>query len=161
MRMRGRLSSRATVQGDIYRSGGGSTISITPTYNSGTKIADYNIDGTEGEIYIPTSEPHIDTLLDETNGVAIERSYTFLNNRKLSDYDAIEIIIATKENVSGGLGYDHWYMSTRSILDYPVINYGAYGNRWLYGTFTNTTFVQNNTSGDQWPYVYRIYGIKY
>lgn len=162
MDLQGRLSTPPNIEGEIYRGvGGGSTVSITPTYNSGTKIADYNIDGDEGEIYIPTSESHIDILLNETNGVNIETPYTFLNNRRLSDYDAIEIIIATKENVSGGLGYDHWYMSTRSILDYPVINYGAYGNRWFYGTFTDTTFIQNNASGDQWPYVYIIYGIKY
>lgn len=34
--------------------GGGSTISITPTLSSGTKIADYEIDGDEGSLYAPS-----------------------------------------------------------------------------------------------------------
>ena len=33
--------------------GGGSTVSITPTLQSGTKIADYEIDGNAGELYAP------------------------------------------------------------------------------------------------------------
>jgi hypothetical protein len=33
--------------------GGGSEVSITPTLQSGTKIADYEIDGVTGEIYAP------------------------------------------------------------------------------------------------------------
>lgn len=33
--------------------GGGSTVTITPTLSSGTKIADFEIDGTEGELYAP------------------------------------------------------------------------------------------------------------
>lgn len=34
--------------------GGGSTISITPTLSSGTKIADYEIDGVQGSLYAPS-----------------------------------------------------------------------------------------------------------
>lgn len=34
--------------------GSGSTVSITPTLSSGTKIADYDIDGNSGELYAPT-----------------------------------------------------------------------------------------------------------
>lgn len=33
--------------------GGGSTVSITPTLSTGTKIADYSIDGTGGSLYAP------------------------------------------------------------------------------------------------------------
>lgn len=33
--------------------GGGSTVSITPTLSSGTKIADYSINGVGGELYAP------------------------------------------------------------------------------------------------------------
>lgn len=32
---------------------GGSTVTITPTISTGTKIADYSIDGTSGELYAP------------------------------------------------------------------------------------------------------------
>lgn len=33
---------------------GGSTVTITPALQSGTKVADYSIDGTEGSLYAPT-----------------------------------------------------------------------------------------------------------
>ena len=35
-------------------SGGGSNVSITPTLSTGTKIADFEIDGESGELYAPT-----------------------------------------------------------------------------------------------------------
>lgn len=34
--------------------GGGSDVSITPTLQSGTKIAEYEVDGVQGELYAPT-----------------------------------------------------------------------------------------------------------
>ena len=55
---------------------GGSTVTITPVLESGTKVADFEIDGSEGSIFIPDSSwtkktvsltnaelNHIDTLL--------------------------------------------------------------------------------------------------
>lgn len=55
MGIRCELSSSGNMRGNMYRGvGGGSTVEIEPTYNSGTKIADYSIDGESGEIYIPT-----------------------------------------------------------------------------------------------------------
>ena len=40
---------------DVMGSGsGGSTVSITPTLSTGTKIADFEIDGESGELYAPT-----------------------------------------------------------------------------------------------------------
>lgn len=55
MGIRCNLSTSGNMRGNMYRGvGGGSTVEITPTYNSGTKIADYSIDGEEGEIYTPT-----------------------------------------------------------------------------------------------------------
>lgn len=35
--------------------GGGSTVTITPTLSSGTKVADYSINGEEGALYAPGS----------------------------------------------------------------------------------------------------------
>lgn len=35
---------------------GGSTVTITPAYNSGLKVADYSIDGVSGSIYYPLSD---------------------------------------------------------------------------------------------------------
>ena len=42
--------------------GGGSVVSITPTLESGTKIADYSINGSEGELYAPTPSAGSTTL---------------------------------------------------------------------------------------------------
>lgn len=39
----------------ISSGGGGSTVTITPSLQSGTKVADYSIDGTSGAIYAPPS----------------------------------------------------------------------------------------------------------
>lgn len=36
--------------------GGGSTVTITPTLSTGTKIADYNIDGEDGALYAPQED---------------------------------------------------------------------------------------------------------
>ena len=102
----------------------------------------------------------IDILLNESSGVTVGTTYTFLNDRKLSDYNFIELLIATSENISSDLGYDRWFMTTSELTSNPRINYGAYGQRWFYGEFTDTTFTQLNTSGDQYPYVYKIVGVK-
>ena len=84
--MRGRLSSKATVEGDIYRSGGGggSTVEITPVYNTGTKIADYTIDGEEGTIYIPNG---IYDVLWTNGGTTNPSSISLSHN--LNDYDFV------------------------------------------------------------------------
>jgi hypothetical protein len=37
----------------VYGGGGGSTVTITPTLSTGTKIADFSIDGQNGELYAP------------------------------------------------------------------------------------------------------------
>ncbi len=52
--IRGNLSSVGRLSGRLAV-GGGSDVIITPTYDSGTKIADYSIDGEEDEIYIPVT----------------------------------------------------------------------------------------------------------
>lgn len=64
-RMRGNLSTQGRLRGNLYRSGGGSSVTIDPVYNTGIKIADYNIDGEPGELFIP-DYPVIDDLSDMT-----------------------------------------------------------------------------------------------
>jgi len=50
--------TKLQVGSDIYNipsgGGGGSTVSITPTLQSGTKVADYEIDQQQGTLYAPT-----------------------------------------------------------------------------------------------------------
>lgn len=55
--MQASIDFDGTLTGSIAGGGGGgSDVSITPTYNQGTKIADYSIDGNEGAIYTPEIE---------------------------------------------------------------------------------------------------------
>lgn len=55
--MQASIDFDGTLTGSIAGGGGGgSDVSITPTYNQGTKIADYSIDGNEGAIYTPQIE---------------------------------------------------------------------------------------------------------
>lgn len=55
--MQASIDFDGTLTGSIAGGGGGgSDVSITPTYNQGKKIADYSIDGNEGAIYTPEIE---------------------------------------------------------------------------------------------------------
>ena len=72
------MEMTGSVSGMIELLGGGSNVSITPTLAAGTKIADYEIDSTPGELYAPTPEALTASApLDITNGVI---------NIDLSDY---------------------------------------------------------------------------
>ena len=64
MGIRCNLSTSGNMRGNMYRGvgGGGTVVEITPTLTSGTKIADYSLDGVEGELYAPI----IDNLYDMT-----------------------------------------------------------------------------------------------
>ena len=53
--MQGNIDFSGTLSGSIAGGGsGGSEVTITPTLQSGTKIADYTIDETSGSLYAPT-----------------------------------------------------------------------------------------------------------
>lgn len=75
-RIRGNLSTQGRLRGNLYRSGGGSSITIDPVYNSGIKIADYNIDGEGGEIYIPIQE-NIEVVDITAGNDTATRTFTF------------------------------------------------------------------------------------
>lgn len=49
----GAIMYRDKVYGAGGSGGGGSTVTITPTLSTGTKIANFEIDGTSGELYAP------------------------------------------------------------------------------------------------------------
>ena len=51
--MDGSINFNGTLSGSIAGGGGGSEVTITPTLQSGAKVADYTIDDTSGEIYAP------------------------------------------------------------------------------------------------------------
>jgi len=93
--MQASIDFDGTLTGSIAGGGGGgSDVSITPTYNQGTKIADYSIDGNEGAIYAP--EIVINKYINdgvkicEINGVEIfTPSCSYINT--LSDVNVEQI----------------------------------------------------------------------
>lgn len=86
--MQGTISFDGTLSGSIAGGGGGgSEVTITPTLSSGTKIADYEIDGTPGELYAPTPES-----LSATSPLSISSGVISID---LSDYDTTTEIAAT------------------------------------------------------------------
>lgn len=93
--MNGSINFDGTLSGSIAGGGGGggSEVSITPVLTEGTKIADYSIDSTAGELYAPESGDTVevtptlnmgDKVADiEVNGVnkaLYSQSYGYANN---------------------------------------------------------------------------------
>lgn len=96
--------------------GGGSTVSITPTLQSGTKIADFEIDGDAGELYAPAGgggagvvTPLWSGTLSTQGGTAtLSQSYKNFNiliikwsAQANTDYYQDNIVIPTAEIVNG------------------------------------------------------------
>lgn len=82
------LTTSGNMRGNMYKGvGGGSNVTITPTYTSGTKIADYSIDGEEGEIYIPNYPQYTESVLYTYSG---NTRQTILNlSDSITNYDAL------------------------------------------------------------------------
>lgn len=95
-----------SVAGNIqFESIGGSTVTITPTLESGTKIADFTIDETSGVLYAPTPESPIEysaganIQISEENVIsATDTTYTAGNNITIEN----NVISASGES---GLNY--------------------------------------------------------
>lgn len=65
--MQGTIAFDGTLSGSIAGGGGGgSEVTITPVLTEGTKIADYEIDGTPGELYAPDPEALPGTIVTKT-----------------------------------------------------------------------------------------------
>ena len=168
MKMRGRLLSKATIQGDIYKSGGGgSTVEITPVYKTGTKIADYTIDGESGEIYTPnisiktlytrqfnTNNPSIITLSESFNNFDFILFY-FTKRDDGSYYDYLPIQYFTTDVLNDAL---NGAMVGRT----NVLNISGWQpiDQYVRITVTNETtlnIVRNNNS----LLIHKISGIKF
>lgn len=67
--MQGFIDFDGTLSGNITGGGGGgSEVTITPTLQNGTKIADYTIDETTGELYAPTPPSVPDHIVTDIYG---------------------------------------------------------------------------------------------
>lgn len=74
--------------------GGGSEVTITPTISTGTKIADYSIDGTTGELYAPSGGG---------GGSTVVITPTVSTGTKIADY-SIDGVSGALYAPSGGSG---------------------------------------------------------
>ena len=81
--------------------GGGSTVTITPTLSTGTKIADYSIDGSTGALFAPNGSGGASALSDLT-----DVTLTSPTNGQALVYDATNQIWVNGD-VSGGGGTAH------------------------------------------------------
>lgn len=109
--IRGNLSTTGRLRANLAV-GGGSEVTITPTYNSGTKIADYSIDGEEGEIYIPVTYNVVSLYHNET--ATNENIVTLLQSFKNFD-DIILIVTRNADNTT-------YKMQYRYNTDYINVN---------------------------------------
>lgn len=87
----GTLHSIGVLRGGLNNGGGGSVVEITPTTNTGQKIADYSIDGVAGELYngvTPDAGFTVTDLWDNDSALGVG-TYTMLDS--IDNYDMLEI----------------------------------------------------------------------
>lgn len=159
MGIRCNLSTSRNMRGDMYRSGGGgSVVTIDPVYNSGTKIADYSIDGEDGEIYIPQSS-YSETTLYTNDGVTNPSTITLSDS--IHNYDNVYfILVRTFDGVPDSI-LNTSYLTSIVSIDYIFNLLGWSGNNEfvLYKLTNNTTLTKHLEGG--YLYVKSIVGIKY
>lgn len=136
--IRGNLSTSGRLRANLAV-GGGSEVTITPTYNSGTKIADYSIDGEPGAIYIPNDEITIETLY--TSPFNTNNPATITLSESFNNFDFI-LLYLTKRDDNSYYDYLPTQCFTTDIL-----------NDALNGAMTGRTNVLNISGwqpGDQY-----------
>lgn len=161
------LSTQGNMRGNMYRSGGGGTVvTIDPVYNSGIKIADYSIDGEEGDIYIPTiSITNLWNYITDGNNNIYWSGDPITLNDSILNYDEVVVEIISAEVDL----YDNWKGSYQwKLLVTPLINalqpycftMCSYSQRSTKFGFTNNTLqkLMGNASENG---VINVYGVKY
>lgn len=156
-RIRGNLSTQGRLRGNLYRSGGGSSITIDPVYNSGIKIADYNIDGEAGELYIP-QVGHTETILYSNDGVTNPATITLSDS--ILNYDTLYFtLVRTFDGIPDSI-INPSYLTSVMSTDYVFNLFGWSGNNEfvLYKLTNNTTLTKQLEGG--YLYIKSITGVK-
>lgn len=167
-RIRGNLSTQSRLSGNLYKAGGGSTVTIEPVYNSGVKIADYEIDGEPGEIYIPNDEITIETLY--TSPFNTNNPATITLSESFNNFDFILLYLTKRDDNSY---YDYLptqYFTTDLLNDVlngamtgrtNVLNISGWqpGDQYLRIRVTSETTL-NIVRNDNKLLIHKIYGIK-
>ena len=130
--------------------GGGSSVTITPTLSSGTKIADYSIDGVSNSLYAPSggggggidySTTEQDTGLKWIDGNTVYEKVISISNVSLSSgsYEIVDTITGLDTIIScngyvveGNLKYTLNDISLRVIQDGTSVKlYSPSGTTWV------------------------------
>ena len=164
--IKGNLSTTGRLMANLA-AGGGSDVVITPTYNSGTKIADYSIDGSEGAIFVPKSYS-ITNLWNYVRDNASQIIYdgTLLNlNDSILNYDELVVEVVSD---AGDLG-NEWRGSNELRINIHTLINGIEPYNYVFCTydtrsskiiFTNNT-VQKTSGFGSINGIINVYGIKY
>lgn len=129
--------------------GGGSTVTITPTLSSGTKIADYSIDGVSGSLYAPSGGggggSHTYSTTEQIVGTWIDGSDVYEKTISVSSvslssggYETVDTITGLDTIIScngyvveGNLKYTLNDISLRVIQDGTSVKlYSPSGTTW-------------------------------
>lgn len=152
-------------------SGGGSTVTITPTLSTGTKIADFEIDGTAGELYAPSGggggSYTRTALFESTTGWGVWDSSVTLSD-DIANYDEIEFVLAfsasDKSKRTNKFGAKWFadncaYTSAAAGADHALLllwpNQG-FSAAWDSANQKIMMWGRNGSAG-----LYAVYGIKY
>ena len=118
------------LSGTIGLDGGGADVTITPTLSSGTKIADYEIDGGGGSLYAPTPESPIEYTassplsIDSQHNISIDlsgyASTSYVSNQILGMTQYVDGNFQRKLSAGTGIdiGLDNSISTSFDITDY-------------------------------------------
>lgn len=153
--------------------GGGSTVTITPTLSTGTKIADFEIDGTAGELYAPQGGggggyTRTELFKSSTNLAVWDASGITLSD-DIENYDEIEFVLAfasgtdmsKRTNKFGAKWFTDYcaYTSAAASADHALLllwpNQG-FSAAWDSANKKIMLWGRNGSAG-----MFAVYGIKY
>lgn len=138
--------------------GGGSSVTITPTLSSGTKIADYSIDEVSGSLYAPSGGggggSYTETILFDNQGGSAPATITLLD-----DYTNYDMLVFVLLRLADGRRYKYevpYHVSSLNVGDsIQLVSYTEYAS---YDITNVTTLTQVNANN---MYLDTVVGISY
>lgn len=149
---------------EIYVYGGGlRTNSITPTLSSGTKIADYEIDGVSGELYAPTpgtptrrylgtliprvssADSHITASSEGSYGSTVWYAWGAFSDTQISNWSVPESGATWVDNSESNPWIQYHFDSARYFTQITV----ACGSNYS-GAYTGTIYIEASNDGTNW-----------
>lgn len=155
-----------TTAGEHGGGGGGSDVEITPTLQSGTKIADFEIDGVEGALYAPSgggggggsSQTIADVLWSGAETPTYPTTYTATLSHSYSDYDLIVF-----DGIETDSDYQMQYvLNVNDIIEDEVYIQNGDGDSGFVITFLDDTSVKLEAYNSSHATTYtKITGLKF